>query len=233
MNSLFEFIQANRPLVDAAHALSSIVNLVGWSLGFILLFGAWRRNAIRAVSVGPINFQMQAAAVEAAATAARDWQAKVPSQQIDLPRIRKTVGKAFTPQASENLIGKSILWVDDNPINNELAVRALRRLQLDVEQVTSTDAALMAFQRRHYDLVISDMGRGEDMRAGYDLLLKMQQTGIERPFLIFASLDKPEFRREAEERGAQLSTNDMLELIDSQSDEVATLLRDLVAETVS
>lgn len=215
MNGFYDFIQANRPLVEAAHALSSIVNLIGWSLGFVLLFGAWRRNAIKGVTVGPISFQMQAAAVEAAATAARDWQAKVPSQRIDLPRIRETVSKAFTPEAAENLIGKSVLWVDDNPSNNELAVRALRRLQLDVEQVTDTEAAMLALRRRRYDLVISDMGRGDDLRAGYDLLSRMQTAGIELPFLIFASMDKPEFRQEAKQRGAQLSTNDMLELIDS------------------
>ena len=40
------------------------------------------------------------------------------------------------------------------------------------------------------------------------------ESGNQVPFLIFAGSDSPEFRREAAERGAQLSTNDMLELID-------------------
>jgi hypothetical protein len=34
------------------------------------------------------------------------------------------------------------------------------------------------------------------------------------PFFIFSSDDKPEYRTEAKARGAQLSTNDMIELID-------------------
>ncbi len=158
---------------------------------------------------------MQEAAVEAAATAARDWQAKTPRQKIDLPRIRATVGRAFAPNTADKLIGKSIFWVDDNPVNNELAVRALRKLQLDVEQATSTDQGLAAMQRRHFDLVISDMGRGTDMRAGYGLLSAIRSQGIDVPFLIFAGGDTPEFRREAVQQGAQLSTNDMLELMDT------------------
>lgn len=159
---------------------------------------------------------MQEAAVEAAAVAARDWQAKVPgaAPPVDVGRIRETVAQAFMPGTANKLIGKSVLWVDDNPVNNMLAVRALRRLQLDVEQVTSTELGLEALTRRHFDLIISDMGRGANMRAGYELLKAVRDQGNEVPFFIFAGSDRPEFRREAAERGAQLSTNDMLELID-------------------
>jgi CheY-like chemotaxis protein len=215
METVLNFIQTHKPYVDAAQALSSVVNLLGWCLGTVLLVRAWRRNAIRSVTVGPINFQMQEAAVEATATAARDWQAKSPKQKVDVPRIRATVGRAFAPSTANNLIGKSILWVDDNPSNNELAVRALRKLNLDVEQATSTEQALSAMQRRHFDLIISDMGRGSDMRAGYGLLKSLRDQANQVPFLIFAGSESQEFRREAAERGAQLSTNDILELIDN------------------
>jgi CheY-like chemotaxis protein len=214
MLNVLEFIQTHKIYVDAAHALSSVINILGWFLGTVLLIRAWRRNAIRSMSVGPINFQLQEAAVEATATAARDWQAKLPNQKVDVPRIRATVGRAFAPDTADKLVGKSILWVDDNPANNELAVRALRKLQLDIEQATSTDQGLAAMQRRHFDLVISDMGRGTDMRAGYGLLSAIRARGIDVPFVIFAGSDTPEFRREAALQGAQLSTNDMLELMD-------------------
>ena len=152
--------------------------------------------------------------MEAATIAARAWQATVPDQKIDVPRIRATVEKAFAPEVANNIIGKSILWVDDNPANNLFAVRALRKLNLDVEQTTSTEAAIAAIERRSFDLVISDMGRGQDMRAGYDLLKQIRDRGSQVPFFIFAGSDRPEFRREAATQGAQLSTNDMLELID-------------------
>jgi CheY-like chemotaxis protein len=215
MEFLLSFIQTHKPYFEAASALSSVVNLVGWCLGFVLLCVAWRRQGIRSVTVGPVNFQMQQAAVEATAAATRNWQAQVPTQKIDVDKIRSTVARAFTPTAIDHLIGKSILWVDDNPTNNELAARALRRMQLDVEQVTSTEAGLAAMQHRKFDLVISDMGRGTNMRAGYELLAAIRQTRPDLPFLIFAGSDTPEHRRVAKDNGAQLSTNDMLELIDT------------------
>jgi CheY-like chemotaxis protein len=216
MDAFLSFIQTYKSYFDAAHALSSVVNLLGWIIGGILIYIAWRRNGIQSVSVGPVNFRMQEAAVEAAATAARDWQGKAPHQKaVDVPRLRATVQRAFAPEVADNLIGKSILWVDDNPSNNTLAVRALTKLQLEIEQAVSTEAGLEAMRRRHFDLIISDMGRGTDMTAGYSLLKAIRDMGSAVPFLIFAGSDKPEFRREAAARGAQLSTNDMLELIEN------------------
>jgi CheY-like chemotaxis protein len=176
---------------------------------------ALRKSRIETLSVGPFSFKMKQEAVAATANAARAWQSETAGQQIDVPRIRATVERAFVPQTLDNLTGKAVLWVDDIPANNELAVRALRKFNLDVEHATSTEAALAAMQRRPFDLVISDMGRGSDMRAGYGLLKTIRDHGSRVPFFIFAGSDTPVFRREAAELGAQLSTNDMLELIDN------------------
>jgi CheY-like chemotaxis protein len=210
IDAFLQFIHGNRVYFEAASAVSSVINLVAWLIGLTLLAVAIRRNRVHSVSVGPINIHMKEEAVSAAASAARAW----PGQEIDVPRIRATVDKAFTPEVANNLTGKAVLWVDDNPDNNKLVVRALRRFHLDVEQATSTEAGLAAMQRRPFDLVISDMGRGTDMRAGYDLLKAIRSSGSQVPFFIFSSGDQPEFRREAKELGAQLSTNNMLELVD-------------------
>ncbi len=132
-----------------------------------------------------------------------------------MPRIRATVERAFEPATSDHPIGRAVIWFDDNPANNMLAVRALQKLRLDVEQVTSTEAGLAVMQGRDFDLVISDMGRSTNMRAGYELLSAIRDRGSAVPFFIFAGSDRPLFRRNEAERGAQLSTNDMLELIDN------------------
>lgn len=214
MESVLAFVHDNKSYIDAAHALSSVINIVGWLLGAVLLTIAWRRNTIRSFQVGPVNFQMQEAAIEATATAARDWEGKTPTSSFDIARIRDTVGRAFVPDVIDNLIGRSILWVDDRPANNALAVRALRKFKLDVVERTSTDQAMAALAERRFDLVISDMGRGADMRAGYDLLARIRETDDAIPFLIFSSSDKAKHRQEALDRGAQLSTNSIIELID-------------------
>lgn len=214
MDSIFGFVQAYRPYFDAAQALSSVANLIAWCVALILLTVAIRRNRIESLTFGPISIRMKEEAIEATATAARSWQSGTGAKRVDISRLRQTVDRAFEPATLDNMIGKSVLWVDDNPANNALAVRALRKFRLDIEEATSTEAALEASRRRRFDLVISDMGRGEDMRAGYTLLQGLRDSGSTIPFFIFAGSDKPEFRREAAERGAQLSTNDMLELVD-------------------
>ncbi len=208
------YVAENRSMFDAAEALSAVINILGWSLGGILLWRAWRRGGIRSVNVGPLRVQLQEEAMTAAALAARNWQSKTGDGGIDMGRLRSTMERAFDPQMTDHLIGRSILWVDDNPANNELAMRALRKLLLDVVQVTSTQAAIGAMETRTFDLVISDMGRGDNMRAGYDLLEQLRGSGRTVPFFIFSSEDRPEFRVEAKRRGAQLATNDMIELID-------------------
>jgi CheY-like chemotaxis protein len=214
MDGVFSFVAAHKPYFELAQAFSSVVNLFAWLLALLLLVLALRKNRIESLSVGPFSFRMmKEEAIVATATASRAWQS-ASGEKVDLSRIRATVDRVFTPETLNNLTGKAILWVDDIPANNELAVRALKKFGLDIEQVTSTERAMAAFQRRKFDLVISDMGRGDDMRAGYGLLKLLRDSGSKVPFFIFAGSDTPEFRREAAERGAQLSTNDMLELVD-------------------
>ena len=213
MQALIHFIQANKPYFDVAQALSSVVNLIAWCLALILLVAALRRGRVESITFGPIGVRIQEA-VQATASAARAWKSG-DQKAVDVPRIRATISRAFEPKILDNMTGKSILWVDDNPANNELAVRALRKFNLEIVQVTSTEAALAELESRVFHLVISDMGRGMDMRAGYELLHLIRESGNEVPFFIFAGSDTPEFRREAAVRGAQLSTNDMLELVDN------------------
>lgn len=214
MQGIVSFVQANKSLFDVAQAISSIVNLFAWLLALTLLVAALRKNRIDALSVGPFSFRMKKEeAIVATAAASRAWQS-ISGGQVNVSRIRQTLDRAFTPKTAEHLTGKAVLWADDNPANNELAVRAFTKLGLDIVQAASTDAAIEALQRRRFDLVISDMGRGEDMHAGYDLLGRIRASGNNVPFFVFAGSDKPEYRKEAAERGAQLSTNDMLELVD-------------------
>lgn len=213
IETVLEFMRAHRPYIDAVQALSSVINLVAWIVGLGLLLAVWRRSKLQAFRFGPLEFQMQAA-VDATASAARDWNSRTDGSKVDVGRIRQTIGTAFDPAVADNMTGKAVLWVDDNPANNLLAVRALKALRLDVEQVRSTAEALAALDRRHFDLIISDMGRGSDPRAGYELLENVRARDGTVPYFIFSSGDKPEYRKEAKARGAQLSTNDMIELID-------------------
>lgn len=52
-----------------------------------------------------------------------------------------------------------ILWVDDNPSNNQLEARALRELGAEIDFATSNAEAVAHAKAKTYDLVISDIGR--------------------------------------------------------------------------
>src|SRR5258707_2092255 len=100
METIVGFIQTHKPYFDAISAISSVVTLLCWGFGFVLLWNAWRRQGIRSVSVGPLSFQMEQAAVEATAAAARDWQARGPTKKVDVAKIRSTVARAFDTDTS-------------------------------------------------------------------------------------------------------------------------------------
>ena len=106
------------------------------------------------------------------------------------------------------------MWVDDRPGNNVFETQALEALGIQVEISTSTDDALEKIAWRSYDLVISDMGRPPDARAGYTLLDKLRKAGNQTPFVIYASSRAPDHVREAREHGAIGSTNRPQELVE-------------------
>ena len=60
---------------------------------------------------------------------------------------------------------------------------------------------------------LDDLLESPYLRPYAAVLDAIRGKGEAVPFLIFASGDSPEYRREAAAHGAQLSTNDMLELI--------------------
>ena len=52
-----------------------------------------------------------------------------------------------------------VLWIDDNPKNNEVERRHLRAAGMSFDNVISTEEAIEQMRNSHYDLVITDLGR--------------------------------------------------------------------------
>jgi CheY-like chemotaxis protein len=118
-----------------------------------------------------------------------------------------------SPRTQRRLQGAKILWVDDRPDNNRFERQTLEALGIDVDLSTSTEDALQKVRQRSYDLLISDMGRPPDARAGYTLLDQLRQSGYQTPFIIYAGSRTPEHIREAREHGAITTTNSPQELV--------------------
>jgi CheY-like chemotaxis protein len=118
-----------------------------------------------------------------------------------------------SPRALRRMQGARVLWVDDRPDNNRFERQALEALGIDVELSTSTEDALDKLRRRSYDLIISDMSRPPDDRAGYTLLDRLRSNGNQIPYVIYASSRAPEHVRESRKHGAIGCTNMPQELI--------------------
>ena len=120
------------------------------------------------------------------------------------------------------LIGAAVVWVLARQVQLArvkprlllLAPLVLAYFGIQVEISTSTDDALEKVDRRSYDLIISDMGRPPDARAGYTLLDKLRQAGNQIPLVIYANSRTPEHVREARAHGAIGCTNRPQELIE-------------------
>jgi len=79
----------------------------------------------------------------------------------------------------------TLLWVDDHPVNNRLEVAAFRQSRLAVHLAESSEDALKLLAMNQYQLVISDLGRGDDRLAGLKMIAEMRRRGFAVPVLIY------------------------------------------------
>jgi CheY-like chemotaxis protein len=127
-----------------------------------------------------------------------------------------------SPRAQQRIQDTQVLWVDDRPDNNRYERGALEALGIRVDISTSTEDALDRMKWRSYDLVISDMGRPPDQRAGYTLLDTLRAQGDQTPYVIYASSRAPEHVAEARRHGAIGCTNSATELVEIVSAALAS-----------
>ena len=155
---------------------------------------------------------MLQAAANLAAAAATDPREK--TSAADAARAAAdVVSDVLTNKAVRKAKRSRILWVDDIPNNNTAERESLEALGINIEIAMSTEQAIDMLHRRRFDLVISDMGRPPDARAGYTLLSKMRGQKIHIPFLIYAAGGNlPAHKMEAFSMGAIGSTNRATEL---------------------
>jgi CheY-like chemotaxis protein len=181
--------------------------------GFMKKFAESDRVTLKAAGV-EASFQQQqveAAAALGAANARLEGTGTVAHPGRIASAIEEAVPDA---RAQRRLQNSSVLWVDDRPDNNRYERQALEALGIRVELAVSTEEALEKIgSDRPFNLIISDMGRPPDFRAGYTLLDKLRGAGNPIPYIIYAGSRLPEHVREARERGALGCTNSPQELI--------------------
>ncbi len=183
-------------IVDSVLKLLEISVTCVWPVTLLLLLFVFRRQItgmlprleqrLKKAEIAGTKLEFSEVAVdalkEAIETGAEEYKDD-PEQLVVF--VREQVNKlpkqqlAYPQPGALTLSGHSILWVDDNPINNTYESSILKRLGASIVTARSTEEALALLNIDSYDLIISDIHRMESGRenpaAGYDLLDAVMQ----------------------------------------------------------
>jgi CheY-like chemotaxis protein len=109
--------------------------------------------------------------------------------------------------------GVRILWVDDVPENNVEERALLSELGARIRQANNTKAALTELRTQTFDVVISDMKRGEEPTAGLTLLAEMRQSHFNTPVIIYTGTDQLNQLRPANVFGITNRPDELVHLV--------------------
>jgi CheY-like chemotaxis protein len=201
-----------------------LVDSLAWPLiaALLLIFlGPAIRQFIReakAMTFKTAGFEASAnrddVAAAAALGAAVQHKTNGSERPKELPDIAPLIQNTSNPRSRRKLQRSAVLWVDNSPENNLYERRALEALGIPIDLASDTQDALRRLSHKEYDLIISDMGRPSSKQAGFELLNSVRDGGNSVPFIIYSSSNLQQHRSEAENKGAQGSTNDPHELFE-------------------
>ena len=138
---------------------------------------------LKRVEVAGLRFDVESG-VESAAAASRQ---KVPWKE------RKDLAQRLR-LAQPRIAETRFLWIDDNPAGNKAELRLLNGLGASIDLACSDDEARERLDAAIYDIVLSDIRRGESAKAGVEFLPVIAQAMLEPPviFYVIESKGKPE-----------------------------------------
>lgn len=80
-----------------------------------------------------------------------------------------------------------ILWVDDYPINNESVISFFEQQNIHFDIALTTEQGLKFYRKELYDIIITDMGRGDESNAGITLIRELNFLHCQVPIIVYCS----------------------------------------------
>jgi CheY-like chemotaxis protein len=154
-----------------------------------------------------------AAAMAAAVLTPKDTGAPSEASLRNAKAAAAAVATAATSQAIRRAGRSTTLWVNDRPQCIIYERQGLEALGMSTVVSTSTEDAVEKVKLQKFDVIISDMRRPPDDRAGYTLLKSLRSRGDDTPFIIYPGSRAPEHQEEARRRGAVGTTDRPDELV--------------------
>lgn len=130
----------------------------------------------------------------------------------EVPRDRNTIEKVKIKR-------NRILWVDDYPINNESVVNLFEDKNIQFDIALTTKQGMEWYRSELYDLIITDMGRGDESDAGLSFLKELRLLHCQTPVIVYSSrraIDR--YGKEALRLGAYKVINGIGDIISVISD---------------
>ena len=122
-------------------------------------------------------------------------------------------------QISQKKKYRKILWVDDYPINNESVIRFFEGQNIHFDIALTTEQGLKLYRKELYDLIITDMGRGNERNAGITLIKELNFLHCQVPVVVYCSKAAiKRYSNEAKKLGAYRVINGIADIISLISD---------------
>lgn len=197
--------------MQAVSELLKALSALAWPVVFLVVALVFRRLIFRMMSRDHVSLKVAGMELSVA-----DATEQVGKNLADLTervarvedRLKAVAAPAPVPAPADprGAARASILWVDDAPMNNAFLIQKFEDEGVYVQKEISTQSALAAWERRPFDLVISDLGRRENGAdnpfAGLDLVKAIRGRGGAVPILIFAGPRGLQHRAELMAAGA-------------------------------
>ena len=123
--------------------------------------------------------------------ASLELAAKSPQWKVEITSAEKERAIKRARNHIKIFNGTHILWVDDHPENNLNERRMFRQLAVDVDTAKSSQEALDILSKGKYDIIISDMARGDDPSAGIKFLEKLRERDKATPVIFYIGVFDP------------------------------------------
>lgn len=118
-----------------------------------------------------------------------------------------------------------LLWVDDVPSSIDWERAALSGVGIHSVWAGTTADALELMRENHFDVIVTDMGRHGNARAGYELLDALRGAGDKTPVLVYSGSKKPEYEKEVERHHGQGATNSPFEILELVAKQLRSVKR--------
>jgi len=136
----------------------ALILLLTWIVGDFGFVKDWLRGLTHAEAFG---VKIDRRTVDSATQLLQQLSAKKPSE------FDKAIGEAALRRSirvAPAIVDANVLWVDDEPENNDLPRQFLETLRVKITIARSTEEAMRALKRIPFDLIISDVWRPNDPR---------------------------------------------------------------------